>query len=88
MPALYSFSMDYQKHLELIQMVESTKNKSDLIRSALTEYSRRHAHREYEMKLERIIRTMAKELEWKVPDFLDIKKLCYLNNPAVNSEEE
>jgi len=74
----------------MIVMMESTKNRSALIRDALHTLQLRNAQREYRRKLEKLVITYAKLAEAPQPKLQSIWEMCLNNNrvSAEASEEE
>lgn len=86
MPVIYSFSLDVIKHREFIEMIESTKNKSSLIRHALQQVKIMEPEREYKRKLEKLVKTYASLANAPEPNLGSIWEQCYMN--AKKDEEE
>lgn len=77
MPATYSFSLNLKKDRGIIELMESAKNKSSLIRESLHSLHRLEVYKMYAEKLEKLCRTYTKELEWESPPFTRILNHCY-----------
>lgn len=77
MPATYSFSLNFRKDRDIIDLLEDTKNKSKLIRKALHSINRLEVYELYAERLEKLVRTLANELEFETPPFSRILARCY-----------
>tara|TARA_Y100000114_G_C11757186_1_gene327524 strand:+ start:2042 stop:2377 length:336 start_codon:yes stop_codon:yes gene_type:complete len=80
MPSIYSFSLDNYKHVELIRLMETTKNRSALIRHALHLVNNQYANREYRKKLEKLVRTYCDMGGFVQPNLQRIYEQCRDNN--------
>lgn len=87
MPATYSFSLNLIKDAEFVQMMESSKNKSALIRHALQQVKIMQPEREYVRKLEKLVRTYASLANAPEPNLKSIWEQCYINQSIDDSEE-
>lgn len=88
MPAIYSFSLDVVKHREFITMLESSKNKSDLIRHALHQVTIMVPEREYVTKLEKLVRSYATLAEAPEPNLKAIWERCYYNHSTKQEQQD
>lgn len=77
MPATYSFSLNLAKDRDIIELMESQKNKSLLIRKSLHAYNRVDVYELYIERLEKLVRAYCKELEWECPSFSQLLNRCY-----------
>ena len=85
MPSIYSFSLDNYKHRHFIDMLETTKNRSALIRHALQQVAFQWADREYVKKLEKLVRTYCDAAEMVQPNLTKVRQQCYENNKVKNT---
>ena len=77
MPATYSFSLNFQKDKDIIELMELATNKSKLIRQALHSIHREQVYELYIEKLEKLIRAYCRELKWETPYFSNMLMSCY-----------
>ncbi len=77
MPATYSFSLNLSKDRDIIELMETQKNKSLLIRKSLHAYNRVDVYELYIERLEKLIRSYCRELEWECPSFSQLLNRCY-----------
>lgn len=77
MPATYSFSLNFRKDRDIIDLMENAKNKSQLIRTSLHANHRLEVYKEYAEKLERLVDRYAKELGWERPSFSRMLEHCF-----------
>ena len=87
MPATYSFSLNIIKDAEFVTMMESSKNKSALIRHALHQVVILEPEREYKRKLEKLVRTYANLANAPQPNLKAIWEQCY-NNQKSSQEDD
>ena len=80
MPTIYSFSLDTTKHKHFIEMLETTKNRSALLRHALQLVHYQWSDREYVRKLERLVRTYCDAAGYVQPNLTKIRNQCIENN--------
>lgn len=84
MPSIYSFSLDNYKHVEMIKMMETTRNRSALIRHALHLVNNQYADREYRKKLEKLVRTYCDAAGMVQPNLQRVYEQCKSNNNVKN----
>ena len=84
MTSIYSFSLDNYKHVDMIKMMETTKNRSALIRHALHLVNDQYADREYRKKLEKLVRTYCDAAGMVQPNLQRIYEQCRTNNNVKN----
>jgi len=77
MPATYSFSLNLKKDRDIIELMESAKNKSSLIRRALHSIHRVSVYELYIERLEKLVRTLSQECEFETPPFSRLLARCY-----------
>jgi len=77
MPATYSFSLNLRKDRDIIDLMESARNKSFLIRKALHSINRVEVLELYIERLEKLVTTSFNELEWSKPSFTQMINRCY-----------